>query len=522
MLKKLQEPERSTRASLTQIDPKINLNIFNNDNIYTPDLRLINGYTQILIRPENSGEKAPHSMTLKPFHERLRNYIKIRSRLFSDSKLGPEIVKKYKRSTVRLRNFYRKVKSSQKNIVSTIINSETDGRLYTEIKILNRLEMGLLDSGANVSCIGKDLAMQDFSFLSGFRKIKSSVRTADGSSQEVIGLVGIEIFHRNQTRKITFYIVPSLNQRVILGLDFWRAFGLINSLTLYENGNPNIFTLDFEDPDRFPLTPQQQQQIEIVKTLYPSFEKQGLCLDARKINSVTLKDAYPLPNIEGIFARLPKANIISKIDLKDAYWQVPLDEKSKAITAFTIPGRPLYQSTVMPFGLCNAPQTMCRLINEIIPAELRNCVFGYLDDICVVSDSFDSHLAVLMKLADALTKANLTLNINKSKFCVRKVKYLGYIIGDGGISTDPEKIESIINWPTPKTMKQVRGFLGLTGWYRRFISNFADITHPISAMLCKKKKFEWTDDAETAFKRIKELLTILKNPDFSKKILRPM
>lgn len=95
--------------------------------------------------------------------------------------------------------------------------------------------------------------------------------------------------------------------------------------------------------------------------------KVSLCLDARKINEVTTKDAYPLPNIEGIFARLPKANIITKIDLKDAYWQIALEEESKAITAFIIPGRPLYQFTVLPFGLCSAPQTMCRLMDAIIP-----------------------------------------------------------------------------------------------------------------------------------------------------------
>lgn len=116
--------------------------------------------------------------------------------------------------------------------------------------------------------------------------------------------------------------------------------------------------------------------------------KVRLCLDARKLNSVTKKDAYPLPNIEGIFSRLPKANIISKLDLKDAFWQIPLEEKSKELTAFTIPGRPLYQFVVMPFGLCNAPQTMCRLMDEIIPADLRYCVFGYLDDLLVVVRRF--------------------------------------------------------------------------------------------------------------------------------------
>lgn len=104
--------------------------------------------------------------------------------------------------------------------------------------------------------------------------------------------------------------------------------------------------------------------------------KVRICIDAKKLNSVTEKDAYSLPNIEGIFVRLPKANIISKLDLKDAFWQIGLDEKSKPLTAFTVPERPLYQFVVMPFGLCNAAQTMCRLMDEIIPPNLRHSVFG--------------------------------------------------------------------------------------------------------------------------------------------------
>lgn len=123
-----------------------------------------------------------------------------------------------------------------------------------------------------------------------------------------------------------------------------------------------------------------------------------LCLDARKLNNVTRKDAYHLPNIEGIFSRLPKANLISKLDLKDAYWQIGLADQSKAMTAFTVPGRPLYQFVVMPFGLCTAPQTMC----------LRHCVFGYLDDLVIVSEDFQSHLTALVKIAEQFRIAKLT------------------------------------------------------------------------------------------------------------------
>lgn len=248
--------------------------------------------------------------------------------------------------------------------------------------------------------------------------------------------------------------------------------------------------------------------------------KVRLCLDARKLNSVTQKDAYPLPSIEGIFSRLPKANIISKLDLKDAFWQIGLADESKHLTAFTVPGRPLYQFVVMPFGLCNAPQTMCRLMDELIPADLKHCVFGYLDDLIIVSDSFPAHLTVLVRIAEEFRRANLTLNIAKSQFCVTEAKYLGYIIGYGGLKTDPDKILSILSWPVPKNLKQVRGFLGLCGWYRRFIENFSSIVFPITEVLSTKKKFIWTTEASDAFKKIQHLLTtapVLMNPDFTKK-----
>lgn len=248
--------------------------------------------------------------------------------------------------------------------------------------------------------------------------------------------------------------------------------------------------------------------------------KVRLCLDARKINSVTRKDAYPLPSIEGIFSRIPKVNIISKLDLKDAYWQIGLADSAKPLTAFTIPGRPLYQFTVMPFGLCNAPSTMCRLIDEIIPPDLRHSVFGYLDDLIIVSEDFPSHIAILVRVAEQFRKANLTLNISKSKFCVTRVQYLGYVLGNGGISTDPEKVSAIVNWPVPRTIRQVRGFLGLAGWYRRFVENFSSVVFPITEVLSKKNKFCWTPEANAAFEKIKQLLTtapVLVNPNFSKK-----
>lgn len=138
-------------------------------------------------------------------------------------------------------------------------------------------------------------------------------------------------------------------------------------------------------------------------------------------------------------------------------------------------------------------------MDELIPPELRHSVFGYLDDLVIVSEDFSSHLEVLLSISAQFRKANLTLNVSKSKFCVTSVNYLGYIIGNGGITTDPEKISAIQNWPVPRNLKQVRGFLGLAGWYRRFLQNFSTETFPITEVLSTKRKFQWTADAQVAF-----------------------
>lgn len=251
-------------------------------------------------------------------------------------------------------------------------------------------------------------------------------------------------------------------------------------------------------------------------------DKKRLCLDSREINKHTLKDAYPLPHIDGILSRLPPARFITGLDMKHAFWQIPLDERSRQVTAFTIPNRPLYQYTVMPFGLCNAPQTLCRLMDRVIPSHLRSRVFVYLDDLLVLSDDFDSHLILLREVALCLCKANLTINISKSKFCMTEVRYLGFIVGNGQIKTDPEKIRAIIDFPVPSSVKQLRSFLGLSGWYRRFINNFASISFDLTELLKKGKTFCWNERAQASFERLKSMLTstpVLVTPDFNKRFI---
>lgn len=198
--------------------------------------------------------------------------------------------------------------------------------------------------------------------------------------------------------------------------------------------------------------------------------------------------------------RLNGTRYLSSIDfLSDAFWQIALDDSSKNKTAFVVPSRGLFHFKRMPFGLCNAAQNMSKLMDLVLGFDLEPKVFVYLDDIIIATDDFDEHLEMIKAVADRLRKVNLTINIEKSKFCVPKLQYLGYVLDADGIHTDAEKIKAIVDYPVPKTVKEVRRFLGICGWYRRFILNYSDKSSQISNLLKKSKKFTWTPEADKAF-----------------------
>lgn len=187
-----------------------------------------------------------------------------------------------------------------------------------------------------------------------------------------------------------------------------------------------------------------------------------MSIDFRKINQVTEKLAYPIPNMESLISRLSKTKFISSVDLKDDFWQIPLDRSSREKTAFVVPGKPLYQFPVMPFGLCNAPQRMAKLMDKVIPQEIKDSVFVYLDDLLIVTEDFETHLYYLERVARALKQAGLTINVQKSKFCFQELKYLVFIVSDGNIRTDPEKMSAVLKFPIPQTKRQARGFFRIS------------------------------------------------------------
>jgi len=244
------------------------------------------------------------------------------------------------------------------------------------------------------------------------------------------------------------------------------------------------------------------------------------CIDFRRVNEVTTPDAYPLPQITATLDKLRGAKYLTTLDLKSGYWQVPLAPASRPLTAFTVPGKGLFQFTVMPFGLHSAPATFQRLLDEVLGPELEPHVFVYLDDIIIINRTFDEHLDTLREVFRRLRAAKLRLNPDKCRFCVDQLKYLGHIVDQEGIRTDPEKVRAVAQWPAPRTVKQIRQFLGLASWYRRFIQDFATVAAPLTALTRKNARWHWGPDETNAFERIKSTLTtapVLACPDFSRR-----
>lgn len=194
--------------------------------------------------------------------------------------------------------------------------------------------------------------------------------------------------------------------------------------------------------------------------------KYRFCLDFRKVNIVTKKDLYPVPLMAEILDMMNSAKYISKIDLKAAYNQIPLNKNSRPITAFVVPGKGMYQFKRMPFGLCNAPATFRRFMDKLITPELKPKVFCYLDDIIIVSESFEEHLYYLNLVLGRLFQAGLTINLDKCEFGCSEIKYLGFLINKCGLQVDPEKIHPVVNFPTPKNIKELQRFIGMSSWYK--------------------------------------------------------
>src|SRR6266516_3741743 len=230
-----------------------------------------------------------------------------------------------------------------------------------------------------------------------------------------------------------------------------------------------------------------------------------MCVDYRGLNNVTRKDSYPLPRIADCLDELSNATYFSAFDLRSGYFQIAMDEEDKDKTTF-LTRRGTFRFLSMPFGLCNAPATFQRLMDEVLLGLNHQVCLVYLDDIILFSHSIEQHLERFKLLLDRLRKANLKLKPSKCHLFQKTVNFLGHVISAGQIATEPAKIEQVVSWPSPRDVTEVRSFLGLVSYYRRFIRSFSEIAAPLHALTGKKVRFKWTDECEEAFQELKQRL----------------
>ena len=229
-----------------------------------------------------------------------------------------------------------------------------------------------------------------------------------------------------------------------------------------------------------------------------------MCIDYRQINKVTVKNKYPLPRIEDLFDQLKGAGVFSKIDLRSGYYQLRVKDVNVPKTAFRT--RYGHYEFLVPFGLTNAPAAFMDLMNRVFQPYLDQFVVVFIDDILVYSRDDPEHEQHLKIVLQTLREKRLYAKLRKCDFWLKEISFLGHIVSAEGIRVDPVKIEAVVNWKPPRSVTEVRSFLGLAGYYRRFVKGFSVIASPLTKLLRKGVMFEWSDKCQNSFEQLKEML----------------
>ncbi|KAG7485602.1 hypothetical protein JOB18_014053 [Solea senegalensis] len=242
------------------------------------------------------------------------------------------------------------------------------------------------------------------------------------------------------------------------------------------------------------------------------------CVDYRRVNEVSKFDAYPMPRVDELLDRLGTARFFTTLDLTKGYWQIPLSLESREKTAFSTPYG-LYQFVTLPFGLFGAPATFQRLMDRVLRPHSAYAA-AYLDDVIIHSETWEQHMQQVGAVLESLRRAGLTANPGKCAVGRREVRYLGYHLGGGQVRPQIQKTAAVAACPRPKTKKEVRRFLGLAGYYRRFIPAFSELTSPLTDLTRKgaSDPVQWTEPCQLAFERVKQALCgepLLYTPNFS-------
>ena len=229
------------------------------------------------------------------------------------------------------------------------------------------------------------------------------------------------------------------------------------------------------------------------------------CIDYRGLNARTQPDSYPLPRIDSCLDALGGAKYFTTLDLRSGYWQVPMEPQSAEKTAF-VTRKGMWKFKAMPFGLTNAPATFQRLMDATMAGLAWEVCLIYLDDIIIFADNFPKHVERLKLVFERLRAANLKLKPEKCRIFQRKVCFLGSVISEHGVQPDEKKVQAVADWPVPRNLTEVRGFVALASYYRRHIAHFADIARPLHELTRKGRSFHWTERQQEAFEKLKRCL----------------
>nr|XP_037273014.1 uncharacterized protein K02A2.6-like [Rhipicephalus microplus] len=294
--------------------------------------------------------------------------------------------------------------------------------------------------------------------------------------------------------------------------------GVSAKITIEDNAKPRFFKarpVPFAMIDRVNEELMRMERVRPVKTsewaapIVPILKRSGqirICGDFKvTVNPMTVPEKYPIPRVENLFCRLSGGEKFSKLDLKDAYLQVELDEASRKLVTINTP-KGLYQYTRLPFGVTSAPSIFQREMENLLQ-RLRHVVV-YFDDVLVTGRDDQDHLTNLGLVLSRLKQAGLKLKLDKCTFLERQVEYLGHVVTAAGCQPNPEKVEAVLKAPRPEDVKTLRSYLGLVNFYRKFLPGLSSVLHPLNELLVAKVTWEWREDHERAFQRSKELLVL--------------
>lgn len=242
------------------------------------------------------------------------------------------------------------------------------------------------------------------------------------------------------------------------------------------------------------------------------------CWDYRWVNDRIVSDAHPLPLPEDMFDKLQGCRLFSKLDLTKGFWQIPLDKASREILAMATP-LGLYEPLFMPFGMKNAPAVFQREMQRVLRDRLYSGVMVFVDDILIYSKTAEEHMELVDFVLRRLREEGYIAHPDKCEFFQKQVSFLGHVVSEHGVAVQQHKVKAISDWPVPVTKKEVRAFLGLTGYYRKFIRAYSDIAAPLTDLTQKERKFEWTEREQKAFELLKERMSaadVLAHPDPSR------